>query len=160
MPIKKVTAILVLFSLAGASVGYFLFHSFPDYLLPTSSIEHKLVATQVGEVFVTQSLFSVFFGLAFAAVPLAAFIFHNYFTIGTYSAKLLISMIVMIASILAGMFYYQNYFTEMFAALQSEQGISIKLENIPFYKIPLLSASITIFTAFIITRFRAKNSDY
>lgn len=155
---KKIFVILLLFLLVGAGVGYFTFSMFPDWLFPGSSTEHTLVATQENETFVTRSLFSFFVALAFAAVPLSALITFRFSANDRYPVMIFSSTVIMIVSMLAGIFYYQGHFSEMFAAL-GQEGISIRLDTVPYYKIPLLSAGATIIVGLLVLGFRASKTN-
>lgn len=65
---------------------------------------------------------------------------------------------VAIGSALAAINYYQNHFAEMFAALNLREGMSIKLDIIPFYQVPLTSSAIPVVLSLLVAAVRgAKN---
>jgi hypothetical protein len=49
-----------------------------------------------------------------------------------------------VLSLSSSIFYYQNYFSDLYQALDSGTGVSIQLDVIPYYRIPLISAGITL----------------
>lgn len=146
MSLKNIRVLLVIFFILGLAAGYISFSTFPDVLLPGAPTNYTLTATDTNKVFITQSFYSVLMALAFASVPLSALLASRSPNNKVRPATVMIFTVVMIFSYIAGVIYYQNYFTEMFSALGLQAGVAIKLDIIPYYKISLLSLGATIIT--------------
>lgn len=140
----KLIVILVVLFLVGVTTGYVLFSGFSEILLSKSSGKYTLIATEANEVLVTQVLFAIFIALAFVSVPVSALVSDKFSSTNLKLSRLVIFGIILILSISGFIFYYQNYFVDLATAMNSGSEISIKLDMIPYFRIPLLSAAITV----------------
>lgn len=159
MSTKKLIIVLVVLFLTGSGIGYFAFSGFTELLLSKPSGEYTLVVTKPNEVFVTQVSFTVLIALAFVSVLISALVSTRFSSANLHVRSLLIFAVILVVSVLGAIFYYQNYFADLYTALDSGSGVSIQMDNIPYYRIPLLSAGITLVAGVIYSGISSFKSD-
>lgn len=153
----KSLIILVIYFAVGACVGYLLFSSFPELLLPGIPDKHTLVSTEPYEITLTQVLFSFFCGIAFLSVPFATLVSVNSFKINRFTLLLIAFQTFMLAASYAAIVFYIYSFTQMFDATQAAAGLTLPLSIIPYYKLPIFVAAVTVCASLLFLPFRKKH---
>lgn len=168
MSIKKVVIITLLMFCIGAGFGYLFEPTFTQVVLQTEVTKIEAVSTNVSQLFVIKSVFSVFVGLVFATIPISGMIASNFVQFERFYLWVLFFMSVVITTFIAALSYYRDYFYELsistdtssFSRAFDEAGISnpetiyIAIEKIPYYQIPTLSIGISLTLALVILGLR------
>lgn len=156
MRVSTIITILAVFFILGLCLGYFSFTVFPDLLLPTSTTEYRLLATSEQEVLLVHLLFTFFTGLAFLSVPFSALVAHKSFNIPNLPLLLVIYGIFMSLVTYAAILFYQHSFLELLDPTLISNNAGLPLSVIPYYKLPLFSASVTSSASFVFLLFKKR----
>lgn len=149
MPVRKILYLTVGLILIGGITGYFLFSIFPDLLLPKSSLEYTLITVQANEIFISRSIFSVLIAGVFAISPISALVSFKFTKANHYPVTIIIFLVITLFSMLTSIFYYKNYFAELFTANSIDASMPIKLNIIPYFEIPIVGIGVTILCALV-----------
>lgn len=149
MSVKNITIIFVAFFVAGGSIGYIVFPDFPVLFLQAWADKYSVIATQKNEIFLTRMFFSFLVAFAFVSMPLSAMVSVGFVPANVRAVRILAFALIISMVALGCVLYYQNQFSHLFSAFESEDGFSIKLDMIPYYAIPAISAISTVSVALL-----------
>lgn len=141
---KLVIKIIILFFGIGSGIGFLLAPSLPGILLQPDVNNIDVINTYLSESFFVKVVFSFLVAVSFASAPFSALIACKFSSYDRYPFWILLFILVMFAATIAAIIHYRNYFSEMSAAINIEKNISISMDKLPFFEIPIIGTCASV----------------